>query len=235
VWEHSSIARRLFDYITDKRVEWSRLDEAYDVAVIDGRSFPIRSGADQFKMDLEGWFPDSVEAIGRYCKDVEVTSGKYQSFILNQIASGWVPKSWIRVDPSFGDETVDQALSRLGCIDTQLRQVLTYLHGDYGTNPDEGSWVQHCVTVMHYLEGAAYPVGGPSSIAQAVAPVIESRGGKCLTMANVVSLLVENGKAVGVVLKNHGPIRAKKVISAVGASGMRKRPALFLMLQNTKN
>jgi all-trans-retinol 13,14-reductase len=217
VWNSKSVARRVFDFITDKRLEWARLDEAYDVAVIDGKRFPIRSGGEQFRSDLEAWFPDSHQAIAHYFADVDKTAAKYQTFIVNQVATGWVPRQWIRLDPAFGDETVDQALDRLGCINITLRDVLTYLHGDYGAMPKECSWVQHCITVTHYLEGAAYPVGGPQNIARDVAPVVEARGGRCLTMAAVVSLLVEQGQARGVVLKNHGPVRARKVLSAVGA------------------
>lgn len=83
--------------------------------------------------------------------------------------------------------------------------------------PNEASWLQHCITVQHYLDGAAYPVGGPQTIAQAVAPIVESRGGKALTMANVISLIVDDGNVGGVYLKGYGPVKATRVISAVGA------------------
>jgi len=217
VW-NSGPTRRVFDYISDKRIEWARLDDVYDVAIVDGARFPIRAGADMFKLDLVKWFPGSEAAITAYFKDVEAMTAKFQGLVVNQIASGWVPKSWIRVDVAFGDETVDDALTRLGCVDKQLRQVLTYMHSAYGAlSASEASWVQHCATVSHFLEGAAYPVGGPASIAQAVVPVIESRGGRCLTMATAVAILVEKGRACGVVLKGHGLVKARKVVSAVGA------------------
>jgi phytoene dehydrogenase-like protein len=50
----------------------------------------------------------------------------------------------------------------------------------------------------HYLEGAAYPIGGSSRIAATILPVIESAGGRVFTSVEVREILVEDRRAVGV-------------------------------------
>jgi len=222
VWSEGCMARRLFDFVTDSSITWVKLDDVYDVAVVDGETFEFRAGMDKQVADLVKRFPEHEDAIYRYFVDVQKTAARYSRFAGEQVASGYVNPAVLRLlsDKSFGDETVDQALDRLCVVDQRLRNVLTYLHGDYGAVSSESSYVQHAAVVVHYSEGAAYPRGGPSTIAQAVSRVIAKHGGRCLRHARVQSLLVERGRVAGVVLHGHDsvPILAAKVISCIGAA-----------------
>ena len=74
------------------------------------------------------------------------------------------------------------------------------------------------ITVYHYSNGAAYPVGGSGQIARSVLSVIEARGGRAHTRAEVESIYIEDGVCKGVTMKGGTIIRANKVISAVGAA-----------------
>lgn len=227
VWRAGSLARELFDYITTDApgetppVTWAPLDDAFDVAVVDGVTYEVRAGARRQRDDLARAFPGSDALLARYWDDVERTASRYARFAAEQIASGYVPRAALRwfADARFGEETVDQALDRLEIRDARLRAVLTYQHGDYGALPHEASWVEHAVVVVHYSMGAAYPKGGPSTIADACARVVQRRGGACVTHAAVSSLLVEGGRVTGVRLKGYedAPIRADKVVSCAGA------------------
>ncbi len=84
--------------------------------------------------------------------------------------------------------------------------------------------------MLHFLKkGAFYPKGGSSEIAYNTIPVIERSGGRVLVRANVVEILMENGRAAGVRVrkaaagdgddegdgKSHA-IRAPLVISSAG-------------------
>lgn len=64
----------------------------------------------------------------------------------------------------------------------------------------------HSVFVGHYSSGAFYPVGGSSTIAKAIVPTIERAGGRVLVRARVDRILIENGKAAGVVVKHHDEV-----------------------------
>lgn len=69
----------------------------------------------------------------------------------------------------------------------------------------------------HYFNGASYPVGGASRIAETIAPAIERHGGKIVVSAEVGEVLVENAKAVGVRMSDGRNLYAPLVISDAGA------------------
>jgi len=96
--------------------------------------------------------------------------------------------------------------------------VLTGQYGDYGLPPGEASWFMHAMLVGHYLNGAAYPVGGSSRIAATILPGIERAGGAVVTSAEVVRILVEDGRAMGVRLAGGEEVRAPIVISDAGVA-----------------
>ena len=76
--------------------------------------------------------------------------------------------------------------------------LLTAQWGDYGLPPGQSSFGLHAIVANHYLEGASYPVGGASRIAEAITPVIEQSGGKILVNAEVAEILLEHKTAIGV-------------------------------------
>ena len=69
----------------------------------------------------------------------------------------------------------------------------------------------------HYLEGAAYPVGGASAIAKGIVPAIEAAGGDARAGAAVSELVIEDGKAVGVLTSAGQEFRSDTIVSAIGA------------------
>jgi len=102
--------------------------------------------------------------------------------------------------------------------DEELISVLCGQFGDYNLPPKRSSFFLHCCIVDHYLEGGFYPRGGTSVIAKNIIPVIEEGGGRVLVSKKVEKILIENGKAIGVLMENGVEIRAKKIISAVGVN-----------------
>lgn len=70
-------------------------------------------------------------------------------------------------------------------------------------------------TIISYIEhsgGILHPIGGLNRISEAMARVIEEEGGKIHLAAPVIEVIVENGKAKGVLLKNGEKIMADYVI-----------------------
>ncbi|MFX8723724.1 hypothetical protein ABTM71_19865, partial [Acinetobacter baumannii] len=53
---HSPI-RRLFDVISDGRIEWAAMDEVYDRIIIGDRRYDFRAGRENFVADLKARFP----------------------------------------------------------------------------------------------------------------------------------------------------------------------------------
>eukprot|EP00923_Selenidium_pygospionis_P049319 GHVN01084969.1.p1 GENE.GHVN01084969.1~~GHVN01084969.1.p1 ORF type:complete len:630 (+),score=71.82 GHVN01084969.1:182-2071(+) len=101
-------------------------------------------------------------------------------------------------------------------MDPQLKAVLGYNFGDYGTVPDKTSFMMHAILCNHYMKGASYPAGGSSEFAYHMIPAIEKSGGHCLVRAPVEAIICnEKGEATGVSVKGV-TLRAPKIISDVG-------------------
>jgi phytoene dehydrogenase-like protein len=74
---------------------------------------------------------------------------------------------------------------------------------DYAVAPSRVALLLHAGLITHYLvTGAAYPKGGGQVIADRLSEAVEARGGKIMLRATVTKILVENGRAKGVVFHN---------------------------------
>ena len=87
----------------------------------------------------------------------------------------------------------------------------------------EGSFGVHATVMSHYLEGARYPVGGAADIAKGLVPVIEGAGGSARANTPVGSILVEEGKAIGVRTSSGEEFNAPVIVSAIGTGETVKR------------
>jgi all-trans-retinol 13,14-reductase len=99
----------------------------------------------------------------------------------------------------------------------KLASVLSAQWGTYGGKPTEASFAVHATIMGHYLEGAAYPVGGAAAIARGLVPVIEAAGGSARAGTPVSEILLEDGKAVGVRTGSGEEINAPFIVSAIRA------------------
>ena len=65
----------------------------------------------------------------------------------------------------------------------------------------------------YYFHGGYYPVGGSERLTDALVAAIERRGGAVLLKTRVEKILVEDGRAVGLLLANGGRVPARAVVS----------------------
>ncbi len=211
--------RAVFDAVTDGSLEWNSLGEVYDRIVIGDQVYELRAGANNLRRDLKAHFPNETTAIDRYFALVgELVSASRSYFMakalpnaISAIAGPFMRRSFMRL----AERTTRSVLEDLTC-DQTLIAVLTGQWGNFGLPPAESSFAIHALVANHYFDGAYYPVGGASRIAQAIAPVIEATGGKILINAEVTEIVVEKGRAVGVKMADGAIIRAPIVISDAG-------------------
>mmetsp|Transcript_6718 Transcript_6718/g.16011 ORF Transcript_6718/g.16011 Transcript_6718/m.16011 type:complete len:676 (+) Transcript_6718:33-2060(+) len=82
--------------------------------------------------------------------------------------------------------------------------------------PAKGAMTAHMLYILErfFEEGAAYsvPLGGTIEIANTLVRGLEKNGGKLTTNAHVDHIIVEDGRATGVVLKNGKKITAKQAV-----------------------
>ncbi|MDH3624245.1 MAG: NAD(P)/FAD-dependent oxidoreductase [Myxococcales bacterium] len=216
-----SAMRRVFDFVTDGGLEWADMGDVYDRIIIDDRTYDFVKGRERFREKLHGYFPKETRAIDEYLEKIRATSKKGQLFFAEKAMPGLVSSVFggLMRRPVLKEArvTTRQVLESL-TQDQELIGVLTGQWGDYGLVPAESSFFIHALVATHYLKGAAYPIGGASRIAATILPVIEAAGGEVVTNANVQRVLIEEGRAVGVVLEDGRELRAPLVVSDAGVA-----------------
>lgn len=216
----TSQLRRIFDVITDGRLKWAPMDAVYDRIIIGGRTYDFVEGRDNFAKELKKHFPDEAKAIDRYIALVYQTARSMEKFFAGQAMPPALAKVYNlargALVPKESLMTVREVLESL-TQNQELIGVLTGQWGDYGMVPGEASFLMHAAVAKHYFGGGNYPVGGSWKIAEGVLPVVRAAGGEIFTYARVKQILVEDGRACGVVMDNDDVIRADRVVSSVGA------------------
>lgn len=218
--------RRLFDFITDRGVDWSPLPDEYDVFLYPGFKLKVPKGQKNYERALADAFPAEKQAIGEYFGDVERATAWFTRRLMGMLTPQ--PVSWIvqrinRSSEPLALQTTEQYLqSKIR--DLRLRAVLASQWADYGLPPGRSAFVTHAIIVSHYLNGAWYPAGGAGEIAKAAGAVIRAAGGELLTGHEVTKIILEGSRAVGVEVrhkKGHEQprleFRAPVVVSDAGA------------------
>jgi all-trans-retinol 13,14-reductase len=220
VQDPASSVRRAFDHVTEGKVRWNAMPEVYDQIIAGGQKFDLARGLEQFRETMKGYFPGEIRAIDKYIAAVQSSnraSGLYYAEkavprLVSSIAGGVMRAPFLR----WATRTTGDVLRGLTS-NRELIGVLTGQWGDYGLPPAQSSFGIHATIAGHYFDGGSYPVGGSSSIAAAMAPIIERNGGRVITSAEVTDIVVDGEKAVGVQMAGGREFPAPIIISDAGA------------------
>lgn len=184
----------------DVSLQYSDLDaDGFDTLVFPGLEFRIPVGWDAYEARLLEHFPRESKAIARYVRflreiDVMMNAMNTQK---PGMKLAWTALAHGRLASRYVNRTLADVLD--SCTDNpELRAVIAGQSGDYGLPPSKVSAALHAGLVNHYFKGAHYPVGGGQRIADELAEVIESHGGTVHLRRGIESILVENGRAIGV-------------------------------------
>ncbi|MBM4357280.1 MAG: NAD(P)/FAD-dependent oxidoreductase [Deltaproteobacteria bacterium] len=214
-----SFLRRQFDAIGDGSLDWADMGAIYDVVRVGAEEFRFPKGRRALKEALCARFPGEVRAIEGYFEAVAAVQKASRLYFTEKALPGLVATlagGFLRDGMlAWSNRTTKGVLDDLGA-SPLLQAVLTTQYGDYGLPPRVSSFAIHAMVVNHYLQGGYYPVGGAGRIAESIAPVIESSGGAVLVSAEVASIVVEGGAAVGVRMADGAVVRAPLVISNAG-------------------
>jgi all-trans-retinol 13,14-reductase len=220
VQDPDSETRRIFDHLTDARLQWAAMPDIYDRVIMPERSFDFPSGVERFRERMHSYFPQEARAIDRYISAVNSTAARMRLFFaekalppfLQSVLGAALRYPYLR----YARWTTAHFLREL-TNDPYLVGVLTAQWGDYGLPPGQSSFGIHAIIARHYFDGDSYPIGGAGAILSSMAPIIESRGGSVVVNAEIDSIIVENDCARGVRMADGIEIRAPVVISNVGA------------------
>ncbi|XP_078690804.1 all-trans-retinol 13,14-reductase-like [Branchiostoma floridae x Branchiostoma belcheri] len=227
----STINKVLFDQLTEGQLQWEKLDDAMDVVALGAenpRKFPIVQGNEAFKKALLEKFPEEEKAIDGFLLLLKKVRKSMLGYVGLRSLPQWLARLLVKTGLvnymtnyfKYASKSVKQTLDEL--TDNQdLKAVLSYSFGDYGTPPKDAPFTMHATLISHYYyNGGYYPIGGASEIAFHMIPVIEKAGGAVLVRAPVTQILIDSsGAACGVrVHKSSGDIdiHAPIVISDAG-------------------
>jgi len=229
---HQTLNKTLLDQICEGQVEWTPLEDAFDVVNIGygdtGRAYPVATGFPAWKSLLHKQFPDEITAIDKYF-DLLAASSKTSSihgamkilplWLVKIILATGVMKYVTNIfKPEYTISTLElcEGLTK----NKDLQTVFMYCWGDYGTTPSKSNFTMQSALNRHFMKaGAHYPVGGASEIAFNIIPVIEKYGGRVLVRAPVSEIVAKKGKVCGVkVSKGNETIEilAPMVVSSAG-------------------
>lgn len=215
----NTLARKLFDYITDGQLKWAPMDETYDRFYLGDKIVNLKAGKEQFRASLVEAFPEEEKAIDAYIRLLGKVSSGMQIYTMSKLAptmtAPLVGKAVSLALPRYFNQTTCEVLSGL-TNNEALIGAITGQWGDCGVTPKQSSFLIHALIAKHYVHGGYYPVGGASEMANTIIPVIQQGGGDVFTYADVTNILVENGRACGVRMADGHEIRSELIISNAG-------------------
>lgn len=218
--ERSSL-RRVFDHLSDGELAWFDMGEVYDSIRLGERKFDFVKGASALREKLCSEFPHERDGIDGYFAAVRAAGRASQLYFAEKVLpsklAAVVGRAMRYPALRYGRKTTAEVVNSL-VTDPELRGILTAQWGDYGLPPKQSSFLIHAMVAAHYFNGSAYPVGGASRIAETIIPSIERMGGSVVIRAEVASIRIEHGKAVGVTMVDGRTIRSRRVISDAGAA-----------------
>ena len=215
----NSAIKKLFDYITDGKLQWADMGEVYDRVIIGDNTYDFMQGVKNFKAQMKVYFAEERLAIDRYVDLVFQANKAMGKFYINKTLPSWM-SGWLGVFLkkgylNFSDKTTYEVLSSL-TKNEALIKVLTAQYGDYGLPPRQSSFAMHASVVKHYFEGGSFPIGGSGAIISTVNDVLETHGAQIMTNAEVAEIRIAQGKVLGVRMQDGKDIDADQVVSGVG-------------------
>ncbi len=220
VTEHS-LTGRLLHHLTHGRLRWASLGPVYDAFDFpEGLHIDFPDHKDRFRANLVDAFPAEAPAIDRYLHHVRDVAGAMRTYYLGRLLPTGPGRLAERLFAgparrAFAERTRD-VLDRTTSND-RLKTVLAAQWGYHGAPPSRAAFAIQALVTKHFLHGGYYPVGGSQEIARNLLQAVADAGGWTRIRADVETILVEGGAAVGVRMKDGEELRARRIISAAGA------------------
>lgn len=214
-----TMARKFMDWLSGGQLDWAPMDKAYDRFFLGDQVFEAVAGREDFRANLIKHFPAEQAAIDRYLALLDEVGRNMQLYTVARLLKPWQLKLaqplLRRLLPRTFQRSTRAVLEELTQNQT-LIAVLTGQWGDLGLPPAQSSFIIHALIARHYMFGGFYPVGGSWRIAETIIPRIQAAGGEVFTYARVKEIIVEGGRARGVLMDDGERIEAPCVISSAG-------------------
>ena len=214
-----TMTRKLFDYVTDRKIKWAEMPSIFNRMVIGGREYSIPAGEAPYADILKHHFPRQADAIDQYLALVRSASKSSAPYFAQKALPQAIAKTMQEEACGAFFEYADRLtidVMRELFDDEELIAVLCANWGDYSLEPTKSAFAMHCMLAKHYMNGGSYPVGGGAAFADAMVPIIEQAGGAVLHSAEVENICVEDRQVTGVRLADGTTIACETIISNAG-------------------
>ena len=214
-----SPVRKLFDLVSDGKLEWHKMGNNYDRIIFPDKQYNFVAPREQFILDMVDYFPGTEDKMRKYINMVDEAVKAGQSYFANKALPNWLGNfSYNKMTRKFfkySDKTTREVIMDIFNDETILG-TLSGQWGDHGLPPSQSSFAMHAMVVRHYLDGGNYPIGTSRRIAETAVDYLHSLGGEIYVNAGVDEIITHKGKAVGVRLEKGDEIIAPLIISSTG-------------------
>ena len=185
----------------------------YEHCLIDNETFDLPAGVENLNKVLAARFPKEEKNIREYLTLVQRVHFELQ--LIPNLKGFWQKITVPFRTKHFGKFALFPLKRVIGwhIKDPLLKAVLNIQCGDHGLPPNRACFPVHCSVMNHYFDGGFYPMSGGGGIVKAMTNGVKKHGGEIRVKQDVVSILIENKKAIGVQLKNGEKIYAKNIVS----------------------
>ncbi len=217
--EKGSSLRKIFNYLSNDKLEWDSMGDPYDVAYINKRKFEFVCGKENFRKKFYEYFPNDRLAIDEYLRLLDKSTKKNLLYFVQKAFPWGLSKilgpifRWVQRPLS--KKTTFEVLSSI-TDNLELIAALCAQCGNYGLSPKESSFASHCIVINHFMEGGYYPRGGSNSIHETIIDHLGLLGVQVFIKAKVEKIIVDKSSVKGLVV-NGKEFSCKNVISNVGA------------------
>ena len=185
----------------------------YEHCMINNEFFDLPAGVENLNTVLAARFPNEEKNIRKYLTLVQRVT--YELQLIPKLTGWWQKITVPFRTKHFGKFALFPLKKVIGwhIKDPLLKAVLNIQCGDHGLPPNRACFPVHCSVMSHYFDGGFYPMGGGGGIVKAMTKGIKRNGGEIRVKQDVVKILIENKKAIGIQLKNGDKIIAKNIVS----------------------
>ncbi|MDU8943616.1 phytoene desaturase family protein [Ovoidimarina sediminis] len=214
--------RDILNWLSETPIEFTSVGAVYDMLHIgDAPPLALSRPYEAQERDLKDRFPDEAEAIEAWIAALregreammKITLTRALPDIVGAAVKWWHGRAIERWCGRTTQEVIDEITDN-----PALAAAFAAQWFDHGGRPSKASFAMHALIYGSYLEsGAWYPEGGGAAFAAHILPTITGAGGAARAGTRVETLLIEEGRAVGVRTAEGAEIRAGAVISDIGA------------------
>lgn len=214
----SKAGRKMGDYLDMKR-----LDTMYRLKFGDGRNFTVSFDKEKMKQEIARLFPGDEIGYEKYLKEQKRKFDlMYPCLKVPYIRwYHYLRPKLVKAFPFMQNFTSVYNVMAKYFKYEDMRISMTFQAKYLGMSP----W--HCpgaFSILSYIEhafGIFHPIGGVHKITEAMAKIVEEEKGKVILSKPVKKILIEKGKAVGVIFADGSVDRADYVVmNADFAAGM---------------